>query len=78
MLCFDKKDTSQVKNILLQWILQKIIENQTFQRIAKFIIVDCYDMAFMKGIVILVQEDEMYNMLKSASHYWSRDEDGIG
>ena len=35
-------------------------------------------MAFMKGIVILVQVDEMYNMLKSASHYWSRDEDGIG
>ena len=31
MLCFDlKKDVSQKKNTLLQWILQNILENQTF------------------------------------------------
>ena len=31
MLCFDlKKDVSQEKNTLLQWILQNILENPTF------------------------------------------------
>ena len=30
-----KKDSSKVKNTLLQWILQNILENQTFQKIAK-------------------------------------------
>ena len=39
-----------VKNTLLQWILQNILENQTFQGIAKFIIVDFYEMDFMIGI----------------------------
>ena len=73
-----KKDTSVVKNTLLQWILQSILENQTFQRIAKFIVVDSYEMNFMNGIAILVKVDEMYNILHSASHCWSRDEDGIG
>ena len=34
--------------MLLQWILQNILENQTFQRIVKFIIVDSYEMDFMK------------------------------
>ena len=43
-------------------------ENQTFQRTAKFIMVDSYEMDFMKGNVILVKADEMYNILKSASH----------
>ena len=38
-----------MKNILLQWILQNILENQTFQRIAKFIVVDFFKMDFMKG-----------------------------
>ena len=47
--------------------MQNILENQTFQRIAKFIMVDFYEMDFMKGIVILVKVDEMYNILKSAS-----------
>ena len=46
-----KKDTSKVKNILLQWILQNILENQTFQRIAKFIMVDSYEMDFMKVLL---------------------------
>ena len=47
---------------------QKILKNQTFQRIEKFIMVDTYEMDFMNGIVILVKVDEMYNILKSASH----------
>ena len=45
-----------------------MLENQTFQRIAKFILVHFYEMDFMKDIVILVKVDEMYNILKSASH----------
>ena len=47
---------------------QKILKNQTFQRIEKFIMVNSYEMDFMNGIVILVKVDEMYNILKSASH----------
>ena len=47
---------------------QKILKNQTFQRIEKFIMVDTYEMDFMNGIVILVKVDEMCNILKSASH----------
>ena len=39
----------------LQWILQDILENQSFQRTAKWI--------EMKGIVIFVRVDEMYNIL---------------
>ena len=41
---------------------------QTFRRIAKFLMVDSKEMDFMKGIGILVQLDEMYNILKSANH----------
>ena len=29
---------------------------------------DFYEMDYMKGIVIFVKVDEMYNILKSASH----------
>ena len=45
----------------------------------KFIMGDFYKMDFMNGIVILVKEDEMYNILKSllAISYWQRDEGGI-
>ena len=43
-----KKDTPKIKNILLQWLLQKILENQTFHRIAMFIMVDSYEIDFMK------------------------------
>ena len=69
MLCFDlKKDVSQEKNTLLQWILQNILENQTFQRIAKFIMADFNEMNFMERIIILVKVDEMYNILRSAGH----------
>ena len=63
-----EKDISKVENTLLQWILQNILENQTFQRIAKFIMADFYE-------IDLVKVYEMYNILKSASSvYWSRDE----
>ena len=48
--------------------LQKILENQTFQRIAKFIMFDSYKMDFMRGNATLVEVDKMYNILKSASH----------
>ena len=56
---------------IVQWILQNILENQAFQRTAKFI--------EMKGIVILVKVDETNNILKSmlATGDWSRDEGGI-
>ena len=43
-----KKDTSKVKITLLQWILLKTLETQTFQRIAKFIMVDSYEMDFIR------------------------------
>ena len=59
-----------MKNTLLQWILQSILgnETETFQRIAKFIMVDFYEMNFMKGIATLVKVNAMYNILKLASH----------
>ena len=62
-MLWSKKDSSKVKNTLHQWILQNVLENQTFQRIAKFIMVDSYKMVFMKGNAILVKVDE-----KPASH----------
>ena len=65
---WSEKDISKVENTLVQWISQNILENQTFQRTAKFIMADFYEMDFMKGIAILVKEDEMYNIFKSASH----------
>ena len=69
MLCFYlKKDISKVKNTMLQWILQNVLEDQTFQRIAKFMMTDSYEMDFMIGIVTLVKVDEIHNILKSASH----------
>ena len=33
-----------------------------------YILLDFYEMDFMKSIVILVKVEEMYNILKSASH----------
>ena len=47
---WSKKDTSKAKKTLLQCILQNILKNQTFQRIVKFIMVDFYEMNFMKAI----------------------------
>ena len=48
-----EKDISKVENTLLQWIVQNVLEHQTFQTIAKFILVDFYEMDFMTGIEIL-------------------------
>ena len=45
-----EKEISRAENTLLQWTLQNILENQTFQRMAKFIMADFYEMDFMKGI----------------------------
>ena len=63
-----EKEISKVENTLLQWILQNILENHTFQRIAKIIMVEFHKMDFKEGIVILVKVDETYNILKTASH----------
>ena len=57
-----------MKNTLLQGISQNILENQTFQRITyyeKFIMVDLYEMDFMRGIIILAKVYDIYNILKS-------------
>ena len=62
------KKGHKVRNALLQWILLNFLENQMFWRIAKFIMVDFFEMDFMKDIVILVKVNEMYNILISASH----------
>ena len=53
------------------------LENQTFQRIAKFIMVDSYEMDFMKGTVILVKVGEINNILRSASNSLFVERDGI-
>ena len=59
---------------LLKWILQNISENQTFQRAAKIIMADFYEMDFMKGIFILVKVDKMYKILKSLlANYFGRE-----
>ena len=68
MLFWLEKRISKVENTLLQWILQNIFGNQTFQRIVKFIMADFCEMDFMRDIVILVKVDEMYYILKFASH----------
>ena len=75
-----KKDISKVKNTLLKWILQNISEDQTFQgNTKKFIMANFYEIDFLKGIVILVNVDEMCKILKSllANSFWSRDKGGI-
>ena len=60
MLCIDQKIfIKDKKNTLFQWILRNVLKNQTFQRIKNFIMVDSYEMDFMKGIVILVKVDKM-------------------
>ena len=66
-----KKDISKVKNTMLQWILQNILEDQTFQRIAKFMMTDSYEMDFMIGIVILVKVDEIHWSLPLNVHTFS-------
>ena len=63
-----EKDIAKVEILLLQWLSQNILQNQTSQRIAKFIMAIIYEMDFMKGIAISVKKNKMYNILKSASH----------
>ena len=67
-----KKHIRKRKKTLFQWILKNILQNQAFQKTAKFVQV--------KGTVILVKVDETYNILKRllATGYWSRHEGGIG
>ena len=45
----------------------------------KFIMANFYEIDFLKGIVILVNVDEMCKILKSlqANSFWSRDKGGI-
>ena len=63
-----EKKKKRLKNTLLRWILQSILENQAFQRISKLIMVSLYEMDSMKSIATFVKIDEMYKFLKSASH----------
>ena len=44
-----------MKNKFVQWILQNILENQTFQRTTKLIMADFYESEFMKGILRYVK-----------------------
>ena len=73
MLCSEilENNISKKKRILLQRILENILENQGFQKTAKFI--------ERKVIVTLIKVDEMYNILKSllATGYLSRQEGEI-
>ena len=62
-----KKDIWKKKKTLLSCILQNILENQAFQRIVKFIEI--------KGVVLLVKVDEMYNILKSVPATVQRNSD---
>ena len=59
---WSKNDSIKVKKYMLQWILQNILEKQTFQTIARFNMVDSYKMDFNKGNVLLVKVDQIYNI----------------
>ena len=50
----------------------KGLENEMFQRTAKFIMSDFYGMDLVKGIAILVKVNDLCNSLKSllATAYW--------
>ena len=63
-----RKDISKVKNTLLKWIQRT--PNMT----------DFYEMDIIKEIVILVNVDEMYKILKSllGNRFFLRDKGGIG
>ena len=68
MLCFDQKRHIKGDKYITLMDFAEDLEYKMFQRIAKFIMVDSYEMDFMKGIVILVKVDETHNILKSAGH----------
>ena len=51
-LRFYLKKTSNVKNTVLQWVLQNILEYQKFSRTEKFM-TDFYKMDFIKDIMLV-------------------------
>ena len=59
-----EKDIAKVEILLLQWLSQNILENQTSQRIAKFIMAIFYEMDFMKGIAISVKKKKNVQYLE--------------
>ena len=58
-----------MKNTLLHWILQNILENQSFHKAVKFSMINSYKMDFMKGIAILKSARKMD--LDDQSFCWS-------
>ena len=69
MLCFDQKKTHQRwKHITPLDFAEHIRKSGVSENRKVYILLDFYEMDFMKSIVILVKVDEMYNILKSASH----------
>ena len=49
-----KKDIWTAKKKFVQWILKNILENETLQGKARFIMDSLYKVEFLKGIIILV------------------------
>ena len=68
MLCFDEKKIYE--RLKTRWVLYNILEIHTLQRIAKVYLCGPFlrNRLHERGIVILVKVDDMYNILKSASH----------
>ena len=54
MLCFDKKRHIKGEKYIspMDFAEQSILENQIFQKMAKFIMADSYEMDFVNGVVI--------------------------
>ena len=68
MLCFDKKRQIKGEKHIAPMDFAEHLRKSDVSENSKVYMVDVYKMDFMKGIVILVKVDEMYNILKSASH----------
>ena len=63
-----KKDSSKVKNTLLQWILQNILENQTFQKIAKLFAYSQRILIFMYIFGYFFQKGHFKGFSKKSAH----------
>ena len=63
-----KKDSSKVKNTLLQWILQNILENQTFQKIAKLFAYPHRILIFMYIFGYFFQKGHFEGFSKKSAH----------
>ena len=63
-----KKDSSKVKNTLLQWILQNILENQTFQKIAKLFAYSHRILIFMYIFGYFFQKGHFKGFSKKSAH----------